>query len=117
MFFTYVATALICVVLVGVTSFKFNSVTVFSRKIKSPSISNTKWILFYAANAVRCGGASGLAAPAVSCRRGCEHLANWGYPVVMHWCLCFFTVLLLAQSAMVGIPWRIPQVQRTRCFL
>ena len=61
-FFTYAVTALVCVVLVGVTSLKFNSVTVFSRKIKSPSISNTKWILFYAANAVRCGGAGGLAA-------------------------------------------------------
>ena len=51
--FTYAAIALVCFGIAAYTLAKFNSVTVFNRRIRTPSISNTTWIVFYALSGAR----------------------------------------------------------------
>ena len=51
--FTYALIALTCFGIAAYTLAKFNSVTVFNRKIRTPSISNTPWIIFYVLSGLR----------------------------------------------------------------
>lgn len=46
-FFTFALTAVVSFVFLLIVGCKYNSVRVFDHKIRTPSISNTLWILFY----------------------------------------------------------------------
>lgn len=51
---TYIVLATLCAVFAVAVAWKYNSVRVFNLRIRTPEISNTLWILFFASLFARC---------------------------------------------------------------
>ena len=59
--FTYALIVCVCAVIAVLTMLRYNSVVVFNRKIRTPSISNTPWVVYYSLAGSR------YAAPRLQC--------------------------------------------------